>query len=429
MAIKRKRRRQSLSNASSRKQQVFLSHSGKLSQDLANLFREFLRTVLSPLNPFLSTEGILLGCRWASVLREKLAEGTYGILFVTRENAYASNWMSYEAATIEAHDGNRVVPILIDILPDELPPIYRASQCMSFDEISCRRLIEQLNKECGFTESDVVDKHFKQEWPALKEKWEKTVEEDRERRRRIEQEELARSSVTFDDDKFCTWITLLHNVIHGIRDICIHLMHDHPQNNPVEGQVEDGFVPPSHPGMERFRMAIREILDDIRCLFERLPTTAGCRIRVCLRDLRQDGNFYTFARSVPDEVKNLYGDSHSRPIPKDCRAFKDLEMTWPKAKCVIETTPEEGWGLGQVTHPNDAFYGTKSVLIGSVIVKNIDKNDIVSNSYMIWAIFISADKEGVFKPYHRAILQTCNDAFSCMANLMLRMSHSRGAER
>ena len=432
-------------NAEGRKQKVFLSHSGKLSKDLAEVFRDFLRKVLLPMEPFLSSASILIGSRWAPELESKLTQAEYGIFFITQANAHTSNWMLYEAGAIAAlnNSRNRVVPILVDIPPEEVPRVYDAFQWMCFDEDSCRQLVAQLNNECSDSDPaarDVIYDHFTQEWPKLRDQWHKILALDLEERLRAEKEERqanlsggevqklllnsiaqARSGILFDDDKFYNWTYAFHNLIHIAREVCVKMMSSHARNDDLPDPDTPGLVPPPHPGMERFSIPIRDMLDNIRQLFDKLPETSQCNIRVCLRDLRRDDNFHTFARSVPHHLRNPNYDNNSVPIPKESFAFQQLKETWTQAKCVIETTPQKGWGCDSGTHPNDAFYETKSVLIGSVIAKNVKKNGIISNAYTIWAIFVSSDKEGVFKPYHHAILQTCNDAFSCMANLMLRI--------
>jgi tetratricopeptide (TPR) repeat protein len=425
-------------DAGSKQKGVFLGHSGSLSKDLAEIFCDFLREVLSPMDPFFINGSLPVKGRWVPAIDAKFAQAEYGIFFITQANAETYNWMLYEAGAITAvnHSSNCVVPILVDIPPEELPPVYFAFQWMRFEKDSCRKLVAQLHNESAAAdtaEHALIDSRFRQEWPKLRERWDKIVTEDlkkkrhreeRKEKKRLDTLELERTSVSFDDDQFYLWIYAFHNVIRISRDICVKMMNDHVHSDHLPAGWNHGSVPPSHPAMERFRMSIRDILDNIRQLFEKLPETSTCKIRVCLRDLRQDGNFYTFARSVSNRQRHPNRDYKSVPIPNDCPAFQELQETWTQAKCVIETTPEKGWGQDTLTHPNHAFYGTKSVLVGSVIVDNVEEG-IIAHASTLWAIFVSADKENVFKPYHHAILQTCNGAFSCIANVMLRMSSDR----
>ncbi len=417
---------------------VFLSHSGTLSQTLAAKFGEFLGVVLS-LEPFFSDESIRLGGLWSPELEVTLAQADIGLFFLTRSNAHTSSWMFYEAGAIAAIKGkeSRVIPVLIDIETSELPDVYRKFQAMRFTKENCWKLVMLLSEK-NKNDRPIPPQHLEQRflpaWQTLCELWETALlaEKQEEARCALEAEfadktkqllfdKIAQdpTGVHFSDDTFYYWTYALHNVIHIAREICVLMMADHQRNdNELPDAIKPDLAPPSHPGMERFRIRIHVMLDNIRLLFEKLPETSGCNIRVCLRDLRSDDHFHTFARSAPNP-RPLDADYKSTPLHKDCLAFQELEATWSQAKCVVETSPQKGWNSEPGTHPNDAFYGTQSVLIGSVIAKEV-KEDIISNAYMIWALFVSSDKAGVFRPYHRAILQGCNDAFSCMANLMLR---------
>lgn len=436
-------------NAVSERQKVFLSFSGSLSENAATTFWDFSRKVLLQ-EPYLSTKNALLGVMWQPEIEDKLRRAEYGIFFITKENVKNANWMFYEAGMLVGQKRNRkrVVPILVDIPTEELPSCFNGFHCIRFNERECRALVQQLYKDCGDPLSpliDVVDSRFKLEWPILNKKWQEIVTANQQiiaaqvAKLRAEMEELNRlkekirtleeekvqwqSRVSFDENAFYLWNYALHNVIHIAREVCVLMMGDHPRNDDLPDPVAPGLTPPPHPGMEKLRIPIhiQNILHHIRYVYEAIPETSDCDIRVCLRDLRKDDHFHTFARSVPQRCINPNCDSKSVPISRECNAFKQLEAVWSQANCVIETTPEEGWGH-VAKHHNDVFYETKSVLIASVIAKNV-QDDKVSNAYTMWALFVSANKKGVFKRYHHAILQSFNDILSCMLNIMLRRNN------
>ena len=78
---------------------IFISWSGKLSQNLGNALKEWIPDVLQAVQCYFTPEDIQKGDRWSSEIAKELEESMFGIFCVTPENLN-SGWMHFEAGAI-----------------------------------------------------------------------------------------------------------------------------------------------------------------------------------------------------------------------------------------------------------------------------------------------------------------------------------------
>lgn len=91
---------------------IFISWSGKLSQELGNALKEWIPDVLQAVQPYFTPEDIQKGERWSSEIAKELEDSMFGIFCVTPETLN-SGWMHFEAGAIsKSKDGAQVCPIL-----------------------------------------------------------------------------------------------------------------------------------------------------------------------------------------------------------------------------------------------------------------------------------------------------------------------------
>src|SRR4030042_1974861 len=91
---------------------VFLSWSGTLSHAVACVFRDWLPSVIQTAEPYVSSEDIDKGARWAADISKELESSSFGILFITKDNTDAP-WINFEAGALsKTVDKSRVAPFL-----------------------------------------------------------------------------------------------------------------------------------------------------------------------------------------------------------------------------------------------------------------------------------------------------------------------------
>ena len=99
---------------------VFLSWSGTRSHKIALVFRDWLPSVIQEIVPYVSSEDIDKGARWSTDIAKELADSSFGILCVTRENINAP-WLTFEAGALsKTMDKSSVSPFLYDIKRSEV---------------------------------------------------------------------------------------------------------------------------------------------------------------------------------------------------------------------------------------------------------------------------------------------------------------------
>lgn len=148
---------------------VFISWSGERSKKVAQIFRDWLPTVIQAIEPFVSSEDIEKGSRWNTDIAQELKESSFGLICVTKENL-AAPWLNFEAGALsKTIDNTYVAPILLDLKPSDLKgsPISQF-QATSFSKDDMKRLIETLNVAAGNCLAPArLDKAFELCYPDL----------------------------------------------------------------------------------------------------------------------------------------------------------------------------------------------------------------------------------------------------------------------
>src|SRR5688572_11210003 len=94
---------------------VFISWSGDLSRQVAELLAGWLSSVLQGVQPWLSSADIEKGSIWFSEIAKEIESVGIGILCLTRDNLTAP-WILFEAGALsKGLSKNRVCPLLIKL--------------------------------------------------------------------------------------------------------------------------------------------------------------------------------------------------------------------------------------------------------------------------------------------------------------------------
>lgn len=125
---------------------VFLSWSGDISHKVALTLRDWLPSVIQSIEPYVSSEDIDKGARWSTDIAAELADSSYGILCVTKENLHAP-WLNFEAGALsKTMDKSFVSPFLFDIKRSEVNGPILQFQSTIFEKDDVKKLLFSLNK-------------------------------------------------------------------------------------------------------------------------------------------------------------------------------------------------------------------------------------------------------------------------------------------
>ncbi|HEA18024.1 hypothetical protein LCGC14_1291300 [marine sediment metagenome] len=125
---------------------VFLSWSGEVSHKVALTLRDWIPSVIQSIEPYVSSEDIDKGARWSTDIASELADSSYGILCVTKENLHAP-WLTFEAGALsKTMDKSYVSPFLFDIKRSEVNGPILQFQSTIFEKEDVKKLLLSLNK-------------------------------------------------------------------------------------------------------------------------------------------------------------------------------------------------------------------------------------------------------------------------------------------
>lgn len=159
---------------------VFISWSGDKSHKIAKIFREWIPSVIQSVEPYVSSEDIDKGARWSTDIAKELADSTFGILCVTKENLNAP-WLCFEAGALsKTIDKSYVNPFLFDIKRSEINGPILQFQSTIFEKEDIKKLIITLNTACtdNGISSKRLEKSFEVWYPTLETELNKIKEEN-----------------------------------------------------------------------------------------------------------------------------------------------------------------------------------------------------------------------------------------------------------
>lgn len=171
---------------------VFLSWSGETSRLVAETLRDWLPNVIQALDPWMSSEDVDKGARWAAEIAEGLNSIKAGIICLTSENLKAA-WINFEAGALSRTiEKTLVCPYLIGIDPSDLGGPLVQFQATMANKKDTRRLIETLNTalEGKALNDKQLEKAFETWWPELEDRLQSILENKVPPRQRRSEREL-----------------------------------------------------------------------------------------------------------------------------------------------------------------------------------------------------------------------------------------------
>ncbi|KZS39660.1 hypothetical protein AWE51_08390 [Aquimarina aggregata] len=124
---------------------IFISWSGKLSNEFSTILGDWLNCILPNIPTFISSSSLSPGDRWSDKLAKELEQCNAGIICLTNENLM-SPWINFEAGALSKHINNSmVIPLLINIKDSEISksPLSQF-QTLTIDKSGLKKLLIKL---------------------------------------------------------------------------------------------------------------------------------------------------------------------------------------------------------------------------------------------------------------------------------------------
>lgn len=124
---------------------IFISWSGEQSKHVATSLRDWLPDLFQSAKPWISSEDLVPGERWATELAKELANSSFGIICLTKQNLN-SPWLLFESGSLAKQlNGSFVVPYMIDVTSADIQ--YPLAQFLGLEanEVGTRSLMQTIN--------------------------------------------------------------------------------------------------------------------------------------------------------------------------------------------------------------------------------------------------------------------------------------------
>ena len=124
---------------------VFLGWSGETSHKVALTLHGWLPNVIQAVKPYISSEDIAKGARWAAEIAKELESSSYGIISVTKDNVNSA-WINFEAGALSREiEKSFVTPFLFDLRSAEVQgPLAQFQHTVSTKE-DVLKLLSTIN--------------------------------------------------------------------------------------------------------------------------------------------------------------------------------------------------------------------------------------------------------------------------------------------
>lgn len=151
---------------------VFISWSGPTSKNIAEIFRQWIPSVIQVVKPYYSPDDITKGTRWGTEIAKELDESKVGIICLTKDNLQ-SPWIMFEAGALSKNiDKSKVCPMLFGVEPTDIQGPLVQFQAAKFNKEEMKKVVKMINNELGDLSltTEVFENVFEMWWPKLNER-------------------------------------------------------------------------------------------------------------------------------------------------------------------------------------------------------------------------------------------------------------------
>ncbi len=146
---------------------IFISWSGNQSQAIGKALSDWIPNVLQSVEPWISTENLKKGMRWAEELFKVLENSRVGIFCLTQSNV-TSPWIAFEAAACSTKVAGKVYTLLYGLQSADITGPLIAFNHTLLEKDDVFRLMRDLNSELDIPLKDEQLKNaFEMWWPQL----------------------------------------------------------------------------------------------------------------------------------------------------------------------------------------------------------------------------------------------------------------------
>jgi len=155
---------------------VFISWSGDLSRQVAEILREFLPYMIQDLQVFMSEHDMPSGVRWGLQLAKQLENSEFGIICLTPDNLQ-SPWLLYEAGALTKHIEDRACGLLLNRLKiSEVKDPLAQFHNRPFEKSEFKKLLRDVNSRVSNPLNEQqLQRVFEKWWPDLQQQYDELL--------------------------------------------------------------------------------------------------------------------------------------------------------------------------------------------------------------------------------------------------------------
>ena len=112
---------------------IFVSWSGELSRQIAEVLKKWIPCIIQSVEVFFSPEDIEKGDNWDKTISTELSECNYGIICLTTDNTTAP-WINFEAGAIAKSLDSKVTALMINVKPSDIKGPLSRYQATKFEK-------------------------------------------------------------------------------------------------------------------------------------------------------------------------------------------------------------------------------------------------------------------------------------------------------
>lgn len=147
---------------------LFISWSGALSEQVADLFRGWIPLIVHSAKPFMSAADTEKGSRWTEAIAQELEQSYYGLICVTPDNML-NPWLNFEAGALSRSlDRARVSPFCFEVKKADLRGPLSLFQATASSRPDVFRLVKSMNSASAEPrDNETLLTLFDKLWPSL----------------------------------------------------------------------------------------------------------------------------------------------------------------------------------------------------------------------------------------------------------------------